>query len=158
MNDAAKIASAKRRRWRLPVAVVAVLAAAGFVTYLNHDDTPTTAAVVTIAPRAPSLLSLGNDSPTPQAPVAPEQPPAQRPQPAPDGGASPDETFMRLASSANPRDQAAAYDMAHDCMIEADILAGPMGVQVHPLAPTKCKLAQGHWQDTELRKKLIAAS
>ncbi len=42
-------------------------------------------------------------------------------------------------------------------MMEAAILASPTPVQVHPLSPSKCKLAQGHWQDTELRKKLITA-
>ena len=147
----------ERPRWLVLFAVAALVIAAGFVTYSQGVDAPQAERLATSTPQSLSPLSVGKDtSPRPDPPASQQRPAPPPTSPTP-RSETPDQRFMRLASSADPRDRAAAYDLARDCMVEEAILVGPRHVQVHPRAPSKCRLAQGHWQDVELRRKLIVA-
>lgn len=147
----------KRRRWQLPLALATLTAASCLGFYFNHADSPSSKETATPVLRAPSLLSVGSDAPPPQEPTAPQRSAVHSQPPPALRAESQDDKFMRLASSVNPRDLAAAYDLMRNCAMEARILEPPWSVQVHPLSSSKCTIAQGHWQDMLLRKKLLAA-
>lgn len=137
----------------------AVLAAIIVAIYASWPALP---AVEKSGGMAPAVLSpLAVPVVQPDAPVVAQAPePAQAP-PSLANTSSPaalhpkDAEFLRLSASTNPVDRARAYLLAYDCARAQRMLA-TTGVQEHRLSSTACGLAPGHWQDTALRRRLLA--
>jgi hypothetical protein len=146
----------RRKRRRVGVGLVSVLALAGVLTFALLPTPPATHSSSVPSPGA-SLIAAYSDAPKDEAAAsAAGQVVATKPRPGLPTLHPKDAEFDRLtAPNATPAMLSRAFELAKDCKNEATALAG--GVQTSPLSAHRCQLPPGKWQDPATVKRMLEA-